>query len=236
MIFASLLLFAGCDDTNFNEGIEGDTIATVLEGNCFSCHAGATADASLDLAHTHDDERIADPCELLSLSSLRGDPLVVAGDPEASVLYQRIVDEANPMPPKGAAEMLSDTNVGVVYDWIKTGAGDCRVTSVDDDDGDDTGVGSVESFAQVWDSTIQGACSGCHSAGSPAGGVDLSDRTTAYTSLLAGYVIPGDAVNSMLIELVTTDDMQIRMPPNGSPLSETEVAALTEWINNGAAE
>ena len=34
MIFA-FAAFAGCDDTNFNEGIEGDTIATVLE-NCFA--------------------------------------------------------------------------------------------------------------------------------------------------------------------------------------------------------
>ena len=84
MIIASLLLLVGCDDTTFNgHSVEGDTIVAVLEGNCNSCHSGAAAQGSLDLA--------VDPCELVGLSSLRGDAIVEAGDPEASVLYTRVV-------------------------------------------------------------------------------------------------------------------------------------------------
>ena len=90
MIFASLLLLAGCDDTKFNgHSVEGDTIVAVLEGNCNGCHSGSSAQGALDLA--------VDPCDLVGLPSLRGDLIVAAGDPEASELYRRIVLESNPM-------------------------------------------------------------------------------------------------------------------------------------------
>ena len=215
MIIASLLLLVGCDDTTFNgHSVEGDTIVAVLEGNCNSCHSGAAAQGSLDLA--------VDPCDLVGLSSLRGDAIVEAGDPEASVLYTRVVSESNPMPPIGSGEMLSDANVAVISDWILNEAPSCDGTA---GDGDGDGDGDV----------FQGACSGCHSGTSPAGGVALSDADTAYASLLAGYVTANDPDDSMLMELLTSSDDDVRMPP-GEPLSDAEVDAVRAWINNGAVQ
>ena len=231
MIIASLLLLVGCDDTTFNgHSVEGDTIVAVLEGNCNSCHSGAAAQGSLDLA--------VDPCDLVGLSSLRGDAIVEAGDPEASVLYTRVVSESNPMPPIGSGEMLSDANVAVISDWILNEAPSCEGTTGDGDgdgDGDDTGQPDSNTFAYLWSNVFQGACSGCHSGDYPAGGVALSDADTAYASLLAGYVTANDPDNSMLMELLTSSDDDVRMPP-GEPLSDAEVDAVRAWINNGAVQ
>ena len=83
MIIASLLLLVGCDDTTFNgHSVEGDTIVAVLEGNCGIVTLGPPLKI-MDLA--------VDPCDLVGLSSLRGDAIVEAGDPEASVLYTRVI-------------------------------------------------------------------------------------------------------------------------------------------------
>jgi|GEM_PF-829274 len=231
MIFASLLLLVGCDDTKFNgHSVEGDTIVAVLEGNCNGCHSGASAQGALDLA--------VDPCDLVGLSSLGGDLIVAAGDPEASVLYTRIVNESSPMPPVGSGEMLSDANVAVVSDWIMNEAPSCDGNGGDGDgdgDGDDTGGADLYSFAYVWSTVVQGSCVGCHSGGSAAGGVAFDDADTAYASLLAGYVTPGDADNSMLMDLLTSTDDAVRMPP-GQPLDASDIAVVADWINNGAAQ
>ena len=69
----------------------------------------------------------------------------------------------------------------------------------------------------------------------PGGRVALSDADTAYASLLAGYVTANDPDNSMLMELLTSSDDDVRMPP-GEPLSDAEVDAVRAWINNGAAQ
>ena len=231
MIFASLLLLAGCDDTKFNgHSVEGDTIVAVLEGNCNGCHSGSSAQGALDLA--------VDPCDLVGLPSLRGDLIVAAGDPEASELYRRIVLESNPMPPVGSGEMLSDANVAVVSDWITNEAPSCDGTNGDGDgdgDGDDTGNVDPASFAAVWSSVIQGYCVGCHSGDYAAGGVSFDDIDTAYASLIAGYVTPGDAESSALMGLLTSPDEEVRMPP-GEPLDADQVALVADWINNGAAQ
>lgn len=231
MIVASLLLLVGCDDTKFNgHSVEGETIAAVLQGNCNGCHSGSSAQGSLDLT--------VDPCELVGLPSMRGDLIVAAGDPEASELYRRIVLESNPMPPVGSGEMLSDANVAVVSDWIMNEAPSCEGGGGDgdgDSDGDDTGAPNPDSFAYIWSTVIQGACVGCHSGDYPAGGVSFADRETAYASLLGGYVTAGDADGSMLMELLTTADDDVRMPP-GEPLDASDVDAVADWINNGAAQ
>ena len=65
----------------------------------------------------------------------------------------------------------------------------------------------------------------------------MSDSSTAYASLLAGYVIPGDADGSVLMELLTTSDEADQMPPpDYDRLPEADVALVREWIDSGAAQ
>jgi len=48
-------------------------------------------------------------------------------------------------------------------------------------------------------------------------------------------VVPGDADESELIRRVISTDADERMPPEGRPLSDEEVALLRRWIDEGAA-
>jgi len=47
-------------------------------------------------------------------------------------------------------------------------------------------------------------------------------------------IIPGKAKNSPLIHLVTSKDQDERMPSEGKRLSDSEIATLTAWIDQGA--
>ena len=47
-------------------------------------------------------------------------------------------------------------------------------------------------------------------------------------------MIAGESSSSPLIELVTSDDESVRMPPTGEPLSATEIKTLAKWIDEGA--
>src|SRR5207253_8462067 len=50
----------------------------------------------------------------------------------------------------------------------------------------------------------------------------------------AGAIVPGNAAGSHLIELVTSDDKDVRMPKDKPPLSEEELKTLRRWIDAGA--
>lgn len=77
-------------------------------------------------------------------------------------------------------------------------------------------------------------CASCH------GGVKKSGGFTVLTAMsLIGEdgapIIPGDADQSELMRRVTSDDVDERMPPaDHDPLSDTQIAKLHTWINQGA--
>jgi hypothetical protein len=86
---------------------------------------------------------------------------------------------------------------------------------------------------------VSGVCVACHGP-DPAtreAGLRLDLRDSAVQDL-GGYhaIVPGDADASELIERITTDDDDMRMPPpsHGSRLSETQIDALRRWIDSGA--
>jgi len=75
------------------------------------------------------------------------------------------------------------------------------------------------------------AYSGCHSSDNPQEGIDL----TSYQSIMASGVIEkGNASQSELYEVLVEDDPEDRMPFNLPPLSEDKIAAIRNWINQGA--
>ena len=74
-------------------------------------------------------------------------------------------------------------------------------------------------------------CAACH------GGVkQASDISFAYRDQVLppnGWIVePGEPEASILIERVTSDDPEERMPPaeHGPPLSKQEIELLTQWI------
>ncbi len=78
-------------------------------------------------------------------------------------------------------------------------------------------------------------CAECHTAGKHKGGFTMNTREELMKENDDGFVlIPGDASNSLLVDLITTDDEDLRMPPKGKGLVDKEVAVISAWINAGA--
>src|SRR6056297_1925764 len=79
-------------------------------------------------------------------------------------------------------------------------------------------------------------CYSCHGATKQKSGLRLDVKSEAFKGG-DGYgpsLIAGEADESPLIELVSSDDEYSRMPPEGDPLSAEEIWTLTRWVDGGA--
>jgi len=79
-------------------------------------------------------------------------------------------------------------------------------------------------------------CTACHGALKHESGLRLDaavfirkggDRGTAITT--------GNSAESLIIQAVSGADEDLRMPPDGAPLKEAEIALLKAWIDSGAS-
>lgn len=117
------------------------------------------------------------------------------------------------------------------------GCGDDTLTCVEVDL--DCAPAYPPTFDNVFDMTLAPKCglsNVCHAGSNPRGGLDLSDRDTAYQQLVeAGgdLVIPGDPSCSVMIERVFTTSSSLRMP-RGTSLPDPEQCALALWVGGGA--
>jgi len=89
------------------------------------------------------------------------------------------------------------------------------------------------SFANDIYPILQSRCLNCHGGESTREG--LSVKT--YADLMAGstngpVIVPGDAANSLLVELVATQ----KMPKRGAKLTPNQVQLITDWVNQGALD
>jgi mono/diheme cytochrome c family protein len=79
-------------------------------------------------------------------------------------------------------------------------------------------------------------CYECHGAKKQKSGLRLDVRAAA---LKGGddhgpNIVPGKVKESSLLQAVTSNDKDERMPPKGERLSAAEIATLTAWIEQGA--
>jgi hypothetical protein len=89
---------------------------------------------------------------------------------------------------------------------------------------------------------IEPACAtvNCHSAITHQGGVDLSNSTIGYQTLVQNsngmtyYVYPGYPQYSSLITLLNATG-SIRMPPD-NPLPQADIQLISDWIQQGAKD
>jgi hypothetical protein len=79
-------------------------------------------------------------------------------------------------------------------------------------------------------------CYKCHGPGDAQGGLRLDTRETAIAELESGEhaIVPGKNDEGALLSRVTETDEDMRMPPDGKPLSEKEIEAIKRWIGEGA--
>lgn len=83
---------------------------------------------------------------------------------------------------------------------------------------------------------FQKHCYDCHGEKKQKSGLRLDVKAMALKGgeEHAPNIIPGQAKESPLIQMVTSEDKDERMPPKGEGLSANEIATLTAWIEQGA--
>ena len=80
-------------------------------------------------------------------------------------------------------------------------------------------------------------CFKCHGTDAREGGLRLTSHRDLIHPNDSGIpaVISGDSVNSELVRRITRSDNDVRMPPKGEKLTDSEVQILRGWIDSGAA-
>lgn len=77
-------------------------------------------------------------------------------------------------------------------------------------------------------------CAECHSGDKLKGGFSMNDRAALLHGSENGAVVDLKQVEkSVLLEVVATQDEDLRMPPKGAGLSAAEAALLRQWISEG---
>lgn len=78
-------------------------------------------------------------------------------------------------------------------------------------------------------------CAECHTGDKMKGGFSMNDRAALMSDAESGPVINlEEPAKSYLLELVRTDDKDIRMPPKGPGLTKAEADLLEQWLREGA--
>jgi mono/diheme cytochrome c family protein len=93
--------------------------------------------------------------------------------------------------------------------------------------------GATVSFSTDILPIFESRCIGCHGGERTQEGLDLKTHASLMAGSNNGFVLtPGDAVNSLLVELVTTQ----KMPKRGPKLTPPQVQLITDWVNQGAPD
>ena len=92
------------------------------------------------------------------------------------------------------------------------------------------------SFSRDIQPILARRCYACHGPAEQEAGLGLHDRSLSTSETESGVlaIVAGRPEASALIQYVSSNDPETRMPPDGEPLSADEIALLKEWIAAGA--
>ena len=112
-------------------------------------------------------------------------------------------------------------------------ATDTSVAVVENTPASDPAGGATVSFSGEILPLIESRCINCHGGDRTEEGLSL--RT--HADILAGsengaVIVPGDAANSLLAEMVAEQ----KMPKRGPKLTPPQVQLIIDWINQGALD
>jgi mono/diheme cytochrome c family protein len=98
-----------------------------------------------------------------------------------------------------------------------------------------TAAAKLEFFERQVRPLFEQHCVACHAAETkPAGGLRVDDRRGLLTGGASGpAVVPGKPEESLLLKRVAKEAKR-RMPAEGEPLTDEQIAKLTQWIADGA--
>lgn len=180
-------------------------VEPILERNCRSCHGETLQAGNLDL-RTRD-------------SALRGGahgPAIVPANAEQSRLYRMVAGLEQPSMPMSGD--LTAQDVATLKAWIDQGARwDVAV-----------------SFAKDILPLFERSCRTCHGDTAQLSRFDLRTRESALRGGERGAdIIPGSAEQSRLYRRVAGLEKP-SMPAQGTPLTAAQIAAVRQWIDEGA--
>jgi uncharacterized repeat protein (TIGR03806 family) len=93
-----------------------------LHANCAQCHVeagGGNAQIDLEIATARDKMRLVGVIPLHDTFGIKDAQLIAPGDPERSILYQRMKRRGPGQMPPLATALVDDEAVSLIYDWIK---------------------------------------------------------------------------------------------------------------------
>ncbi len=90
---------------------------------------------------------------------------------------------------------------------------------------------SAVSFTKDVLPILQSRCVNCHGGERVSKGLNLN----SYADLMSGsqngpVVTPGNATNSLMVQMITEQ----KMPKNGPKLTSPQIQTITNWISQGA--
>lgn len=184
------------------------------DGICFQEDVFPIIMSNCAMSGCHDQGSAQDGVDLSSYAAIMASDVIKPGDPNDSKLYEAITENpgSNDIMPPPPASPLSSSDIAIIYWWINEGALNNPCPSSCDT--------NVFTFSgAVWP-TIQSNCTGCHSGGSPSGGLLLTD----YATVVA-------AVNSNGL-YNRINNPASPMPPSGL-MSACKIRQIKKWIDAG---
>jgi hypothetical protein len=87
---------------------------------------------------------------------------------------------------------------------------------------------------EVWP-ILRDRCVICHGPDKVKGGLRLDSRAEAASGGYSGRsLLSAPAAENELVQRIESSDAELRMPPEGEPLTPEQVEVIKDWINSGA--
>ncbi len=198
--------------------IQGSDFPIPSDSICFQTEVLPILMSSCAMSQCHDAYSAQDDIILNSYFNVMysdDNDLVVPGFPTQSELYEVLIeDDPEKRMPPSPNNALAQEQIDIIYNWIAEGALDRDCTEGPCD------TVNVTFSGTIWP-LVQNNCTGCHSGGTPAGNILLTD----YAS------VKNIADNNMLLSVLHGSP---QMPPYpSSPLSDCNIRQFEIWMNNG---
>jgi len=165
----------------------------------------------------HDQASHKDGIILTDYSSILRTGEIKPGDPGDSEFFESLTDDGDDLMPPPPYDPLNEDQILLIKNWINQGAKNNECF-------DDCNTDQVSFSETIWP-MMQSYCTGCHSSGSPGGGIVIED----YADMVA------IADEGSLMGSVRYEDGYSPMPTN-KQLSECNISQLQKWIDEGMPE
>ena len=193
-----------------------ETVEQIFKSRCVQCHGSGVLKGSLDLTTYAG-----------ALKGSESGPVVVPGDPETSLLFEKV--QAGEMPMGGPR--LPDEQVAAIRSWIEAGALSSSKSAMTD---------AHPLTADDIFPVMFLRCTACHGPVREDGGLNLASRESMLKGGKSGpAVVPGHPDQSLIVQQLRSaethpekglDEVSLR------PIKSAELEKVVQWIEQGAPE